>query len=279
MSTQVLGAQLSDEAIVQLGTQVVTPDQARDWLATSLMNRRLNEKMVERLARDIVEGRWVLNGESIKFDRSGHLIDGQHRLSAIAKSGQPVPVVVVRNLSDFAQQTIDIGVARTVGQIASMAGVSRANAKAAIAVALIRYARHRDVKWTSSNLPSKTEQLNFVLLNDASLATCLADSEAAHRMMGANRSAYAAGSYLIQGSAETSQWGEFHNRIVDGARLSHGDPRLAFRNQVMRRSNKHGIWHMQQEMAWLLKAWNAYKTGQSVKVLRFTDSMLPMPEV
>jgi len=264
---------------IQSSTELVTPAQAAAWLENNVSNRRLNEKMVERLARDIVAGRWVLNGESIKFDQQGHLIDGQHRLAAVVKAQQSVRMVVVVNLSDLAQQTIDIGVSRTVGQIASMAGVARANAKAAVAVALIRYARHRDVKWTSSNVPSKTEQLNFLLLNDASLASCYADAEAAHRMMGANRSAYAATAYLIAEKADKISWLDFHERIVDGARLSHGDPRLSFRNQVMRRSGKHGIWQTQQEMAWLIKAWNAHTTGQQVKVLRFTDSMLPMPEV
>lgn len=261
-------------------TVMANPELAREWLQTAASNRRLNEKAVDRLSRDMLEGRWLLNGESIKFDRDGHLIDGQHRLAAIVKSGITVPMLVVFDLDPLAQQTVDLGVSRTTGQIASMAGVKNANAKGAISVALIRYHRNREHKWTSSNVPSKTEQLNYMLEHNLLLSQALQDAEEVHRAMGAHRTSYGAAAALVRLAGNSRpDWLPFHERIGDGAGLTHGDARLALRNQMMRVRKQHTVWEAQQQLAWVIKAWNAYCQGDQVKVLRFTPNMLPMPQV
>jgi hypothetical protein len=279
---QALESAQEQAARVQVTTGIFLVDAqlAQSWLDTMKTNRRLNEKSVDRVCRDMIENRWILNGESIKFDADGHLIDGQHRLAAVLKSGMAVPMLVVGNLDPLAQQTIDIGVSRTTGQIASMAGVKNANSKTAMAVALLRYQNNREHKWTSSNVPSKTEQLNYLLLNDLLLSEAHQDAEDVHRAMGAHRTSYGAAAALVRLSGHDRQsWLPFHDRIADGAGLTHGDPRLALRNQMMRLRKQHTVWEAQQQLAWVIKAWNAYHQGDELKVLRFTPAMLPMPEV
>lgn len=71
--------------------KVITPDEAKEILSSkNEVNRRLEKKRVDRYANDLSNGRWETEnpqGTMIIFSENGNLIDGQHRLSAICKSG------------------------------------------------------------------------------------------------------------------------------------------------------------------------------------------------
>jgi hypothetical protein len=100
----------------------ITPEQAQKYLERNTKNRNIRLRHVERLAADIIEGRWHMNGSSIVFDGDGTLLDGQHRLSAIVKAGVPVEVIVVRGVSNAAMATIDANVSRKAGDVAKLRG-------------------------------------------------------------------------------------------------------------------------------------------------------------
>jgi hypothetical protein len=67
-------------------TQViqVTPKMARDWLKSNTDNRPIRNGHVETLRASFERGEYVHTHQGIGFDHAGVLIDGQHRLSAIA---------------------------------------------------------------------------------------------------------------------------------------------------------------------------------------------------
>lgn len=112
---------------------VVTPEIAKKLLARNKNNRSLCGKIVENYSRDMMNGRWQVNGESIKIGKDGSLLDGQHRLSAVLKSGIPVPFVVIEDIENDCFFTIDTGKKRSAGQIAQMSGEKNASQVAAIA--------------------------------------------------------------------------------------------------------------------------------------------------
>lgn len=85
---------------MKIAVETITPEMAAEWLTLNMVNRRIEPKRVEAYAYDMREGAWQLNGEAIRFNTTGKLIDGQHRLSAIASAGIPVTMVVMRDVSD-----------------------------------------------------------------------------------------------------------------------------------------------------------------------------------
>lgn len=97
---------------IQTRIEVVTPEMASQYLGTMAGNRSLRKRAVNRYAREMIAGKWQVNGEAIKFGRSGRLIDGQHRLQAVIEAGMPVPMCVTRGLDDSAITTLDTGVGR-----------------------------------------------------------------------------------------------------------------------------------------------------------------------
>lgn len=103
-------------------TEVITPEIAKAYLATSEGNPRYKKQTVtaqhrvEHYASTMRKGNWTNTGEPIIFDAEGHLIDGHHRLSAVIKSKVPCEFQVTRGVNNFAKRYIDSGQARTDAQ-------------------------------------------------------------------------------------------------------------------------------------------------------------------
>lgn len=90
----------------------VTPELAQQWLGLNSNNRHPSDRSVMRYRSDMREGQWIFTGDSIRFDRSGKLLDGQHRLMALASlegSGLSLPFVVMRGIDQRAQLVMDQG--------------------------------------------------------------------------------------------------------------------------------------------------------------------------
>src|SRR5258708_40094679 len=111
----------------------VTPRLARDWLGFNSRNRNIRQRVVLAYAADMAAGDWRWNGESIKFAADGTLLDGQHRLAAVAESEATVPMPVVRRLKGEAQETVDGGAKRKLGDVPKL---GRRQAPAALAAIL-----------------------------------------------------------------------------------------------------------------------------------------------
>lgn len=102
--------------------ETITPEIAEDILKNNKKNRPLKEDHVRFYQREMSGNKWIFNGESIKICEDGNLMDGQHRLSAIIKSGLTQDCVVVRNLVKEAFSTIDTGRKRHARDILAIEG-------------------------------------------------------------------------------------------------------------------------------------------------------------
>lgn len=112
---------------MQVEIRKITPEVAAALLENNPANRPIRKPHVEALARDMASGRWQVNGDAIRMNCDGSLIDGQHRLSACVKAGVPFETVVISGLPADVRATIDGGVKRTHGDRLSMIGVANAN--------------------------------------------------------------------------------------------------------------------------------------------------------
>lgn len=104
-------------------TMIITPGLALELLKSNTRNRRMNKELVTVYADQMTLEQWRFNGESIIISKSNVLLDGQHRLAAIVKSGKSQQMVVVSGVADDAFDTIDTGRLRSAGDVLSIAGV------------------------------------------------------------------------------------------------------------------------------------------------------------
>lgn len=107
---------------ITMTQEKIGPAEAKALMATNDKNRNLRPDLITKFTHDIEAGRWVLNGETIKIDATGQLIDGQHRLAAVIKSNESIDTLVVRGLPASVQETIDSGASRTFGDLLKLRG-------------------------------------------------------------------------------------------------------------------------------------------------------------
>ncbi|MBV9829007.1 MAG: hypothetical protein JO001_25585 [Alphaproteobacteria bacterium] len=100
-------AALTGSGEYTMAVETITVERAGEYLAANRGNRNIVQAHVAAMARDIVNGRWMFNAQPICFSRSGRLLNGQHRLSAVLEAGEPIEVLVMRGLPEEAFETYD----------------------------------------------------------------------------------------------------------------------------------------------------------------------------
>lgn len=123
-------------------TVLVTPTMCTRWLNENINNRPLHNRHVAILARSMVRGDWKFNGESLKFDKSGNVLDGQHRMWACIESGISFRTLVIVNLPRETFNTIDTGIIRTPTDILSINGIVNVKTVVAALKHIGRYTTH-----------------------------------------------------------------------------------------------------------------------------------------
>lgn len=102
--------------------ELITPEVAEKMLKKNPENRKLQPLLSARYSKDMEQGRWKFNNSTIGLCIDGTLMDGQHRLSAIVKTGLSAEMIVVRNLERDAFSTIDIGKKRNLSDFLAIRG-------------------------------------------------------------------------------------------------------------------------------------------------------------
>ncbi len=110
----------------------ITPALAEAYLKKNTDNRPLQMRHVDFLVTEILAGRWRSTGDPIKFSKSGKLIDGQHRLSAILKSKKTVLCFVIEGLEDDVFKVLDTNKPRTGKDLLALNGVKNELSTAAV---------------------------------------------------------------------------------------------------------------------------------------------------
>jgi hypothetical protein len=150
---------------VTFTVELVTPQIAKEWLDVNGANRNIRERLVNAYARDMLSGRWQMAGEPVKFSGSvpPRLLDGQHRLHAVVKSGMDVLLPIVRGLAEDTQQVMDSGAGRTAADALRMRGeVNYANLAATARLAI---AYQRGQFSGPAEKATHTEIAEFIVLN------------------------------------------------------------------------------------------------------------------
>lgn len=257
--------------------ELITPEIAAEYLKFNTHNRPLKEGRVAAYADDIREGRWRSNGESIKFSKTGRLIDGQNRLHAIIRADRPVNMLVVRGLDDRDQETMDIGCNRNLRDILKLRGETNSTNLAATIRALWIWDNTKDpgkrvVGGTSQRFPAtSTLLLDYFEANDAVCRDITNKSEQCRKKTRIPTSVIAP---LIREMERIDQQDadDFLNRLENmlpsPKNLGEVDPLVQLQKTLRRINENTKTRYTGTELAALIvKSWNAYRNGEPIKLL------------
>lgn len=255
---------------IEVRNELVSPAQAKAWLEGRLPNRRVSPSTVAKLARDMIGGRFVPNGETIKLNEAGRLLDGQHRLEGVVQAGIPVLMTIARNVPDEAMPTIDAGRARTFGDVVAIRGGANSNVVASAAQWLARYEQG---SITSQHALSHSE-LDDVLARHPRLGESTKKAGVAGKIIPPGMLAFV--HYVASGKDEAMA-DEFVTMVQtgtasDGSGLASEHPAFRLRERfIAQKGSKLKIARIER-MAVLIRAWNLYRAGRSIKILRWRSS-------
>jgi hypothetical protein len=249
----------------------ITPDLAREWLGFNTHNRNVRPRVVLAYAADMSAGNWQWNGESIKFASDGTLLDGQHRLAAIAEAGKTIPMLVVRGLKNDAQETVDGGAKRKFSDVLKLRGEPSPITLASIT--------RRVTTWDGGNrwvdggtgkyAPTNAQMLQtldkYPWLRDIALP---ANKVASNCGLPASIVGFGWWIFSLQKDSGTDV-DFFMNRLADGQGLVKGDPVYELRRAAADSRNVRGQRSERYLTAILIKAWNAYREGSRIALLRY----------
>lgn len=96
----------------------VTPELARKMLDQNQNNRaHIRWASVSAMAAEMKRGEWKLNHQPIAFDEDGLVLDGQHRLHAIERSGATIELIVCTGAPRDSFNTLDRGIKRSLADL------------------------------------------------------------------------------------------------------------------------------------------------------------------
>ncbi|HTA34343.1 MAG TPA: hypothetical protein VK721_13060 [Solirubrobacteraceae bacterium] len=174
----------------------LTPEMAQTMLGENIRNRPIRHAYVKRLAEAMTRGEWTMNGEPIQVADDGTLLNGQHRLSAVVKSGTTIPILIVSGLPAEALRTVDTGTRRTLSDVLALRGESDTTNLAAALGLLHRYRRGSRMDQAGHTAPTAQEALSL-LDHEPSLRDALRTARRLHRRNHMRQSVMAVLSYLF----------------------------------------------------------------------------------
>lgn len=239
-------------------------------------NRPLSPAHVIRLANEILEGRWQVLPNGIIFDPDNNLLDGQHRLAAVVRTGRTVQMTVTYDVDPKVFAAMDSVVkVRSAGDVLALnSGSTKYRSAIPAALRLLRN-YEREVVGGSSSQVSHTEMIELSETWPEMEQMCRVSLLTRSRT-GLNANAIAAGLALTARDNPSVSQTEWLNGIVLGANLAVGDPRLALRNVGASATHAKKAPDL---LPLYIKAFNAWLLGDKVKSLRVSPSdRFPMPK-
>jgi hypothetical protein len=264
--------------MVQFQKQLITPTVAKQYLEANISNRRVKIPVVMQYANDMLNGRWKEDtAETIKISKTGIVLDGQHRLMAIVKSGVSVFFTVAINLDDSVFDVIDTGSSRNASDTFKVKGIkqessipstisfynllsknmkqgARKNNKSTNAMLLEQYYED-EMFWQNVARQSHAWYLSF--------AKIIAPS-------------FIGGFYAFFLKLNEDKAHEFMTQLTTGIDIKNNTISL-LRNKLMQDKMSLRKMPITLKTAFMIKTWNVFIKNETHKILRYDALNEPFP--
>lgn len=277
-----------DGIVPRVSLRMIGRERAAKLLERNTANRGVVLPIEERYARDQANGEFrSLNGQSVKVADTGRLLDAQHRMGAIVRSGVCLPFVVVEGLSERVFAEMDRAETRSFKMLLAERGVANAGTVAAAAKLQYYYEQSRFERVVGVS-PSNPE-LSSVLARHPGIEVSGGgrptdggkiwnNDKDARRLLVPATICWL--QYRFQ-LVDPDQMMAFFHKLATGEMLERGNPILVLRNKLLelatdRQKARSGVAgakagaavggteHQIRQAALTILAWNAWVQGKSI---------------
>lgn len=249
--------------------ETITPKKAETLLGQSANAnmRGLRTGWVKQIARAILEGRWEFNGESIKIDSEGSVVDGQHRLAACAMAKKPIETVVIRGVESTTY--VDIGHSRSPSQLLAAEGYKNPGQLATAARLVYLWRGPGITRLGSPTFQPDRGVVQLVVREHPGLARSVELAKGCSHIL--PRSILAFVHYEAAQASEDSDMADlFVEAVVEGVGISKGEGPHLLRERMMREKQSRQRQARLDVIALTIRAWNAWAAGRKMQRLLIT---------
>jgi hypothetical protein len=267
---------MSGEEVVKLTRrkaerlEIVTliPARATELLEHNTINRPIGDQHVKRIASQIIDGKWMFNGDTIKISDDGEVVDGQHRLWACIESKKPIETVIVYGVPREAFATVDtLRKPRSGADILALNGAARYRNIAASALQwLIRWQSGHITEWRDPKYRVENSDIEAFFRSHPGIVRAV-ERAVQIRSIG-NPSIIGFFYYLLSNKAPDLAE-RMANTLSDPSSVSVNDP--YFRLRAYFTGDHHKRKEPLMSIALMVKSTNAAKVGRGVSTLKWTN--------
>ena len=243
---------------------------AKRWLKHNTHNRPLSAQAVYEYRSDMEAGRFRLTGEPIQFSKTGVLLNGQNRLTALAQCTPPITLVinVIRGLDDESQFFMDLPKKRTTGQQLSLQGVKNSRNVAAMARLLIAW--DEDLLFTENLLRRgiSTPRVEEWVTKNAALVELFNDNLIMTTTRCGGTPAVASTAAVAALRIDPKAAISFFNLLRVRANLPFGSPILALDGRLRKVRADRVRLSQREELGYFIRAWNCWLRGQTLQKMQ-----------
>jgi hypothetical protein len=252
----------------------INPSVAKKMMEKNTGNfRPVNQGRVEAYSNDQSHGRWQFDGSPIRFGIDGELLDGQHRLLAIIRSGVTIRTVVEYDVEADGKHIDEHG-PRSAAHWLRHLKMPNSSLLAACSRLILC---HENKRWDWNNISntyvSRDEIVKFCQANGSRLQQAVRMAKRTLNIkLGIRQSNIGAVIYLgardnAPDQSELAKW--FMDSLITGVNLQKTDPVFQLRERALvAASSPVQRWNAEHERAILCYTWNKTVAGEPLKQLK-----------
>lgn len=249
--------------------ETITPADAKKLLEINKNNRPISKANIHLLATAMKKGQWVINGDVIRIDIEGNLLDGQHRLHALISANYTCETFVTRNLPRETFDTIDQGAARQLGQLLAMGGTKNYNTAASIIGPVMGYEVGKSPNSSGGKAFTKHDKRIRYEKNKARFDEAAAFAVKNRFLRDMTSGGYLGFAFYIFNDIDRDDTELFFEALNGNTSLgiiSADNLQERLRKEFTSTSKKID---RVTKCAFLFKAWNSYRKGEKIKVFKW----------
>lgn len=266
------------KADIRTEVRTFTPEEAFDIITNLKEQRPLRPGHVAWLAKQMVEGTFCLNGETIIMYQD-QVLDGQHRLAACVESQVPLRTLVAYVDDPAMFATIDTGKVRNAGDAVAIVSKDRAmptwlRSSAAYAAKIVMGTVDGLTRAKKINDVTNADVAKFVEQNPRIVDVCKEIRQTHNRNIGYTLSHMTALVALVEG-AFPDVMETFVVPVATGAGLEANTGAYLFREKCIAVPKPADFRVDYDRIMVLWKAWNAHITKSEMRQLRYSSTEHP----
>ena len=270
---------LENEIFIQ--KVLITKELATSLLSTMVNNRNVKETSLKRLVQEINGGTWVVNnGETIKINNHGRLVDGQHRLLAVIKTNKPTEMYITFNCDEDSIATVDTGSVRTLANILKINNIKHYSTVGGIVQSESVIIKGFPTKDLASNTSHKSFKkiLEVVKQKSDYLYFVCRESDKLNKKFPLLSTAFITKYFNVFYKIDVDTCFDFFNKLCKGTDM---DSSIYLFRSIMIKDATKSIKKMspREKEALFIKCWNHYVDGNELKILRWQPSIQDFPKV